>query len=158
MGSNFYLSNCFSRKLKMAVQRTISIIKPDAVAKNVIGDIYNRFEKAGLRVVAAKMVHLSEEEAGGFYAVHKERPFFGELVAFMTSGPVMVQVLEGENAIEKNRELMGATNPAEAAAGTIRADHASTIDENAVHGSDGEDTAATEIAYFFPEGVCERTR
>jgi nucleoside-diphosphate kinase len=158
MGSNFYLSNCFSRKLKMAVQRTISIIKPDAVAKNVIGDIYNRFEKAGLRVVAAKMVHLSEEEAGGFYAVHKERPFFGELVAFMTSGPVMVQVLEGENAIEKNRELMGATNPAEAAAGTIRADHASTIDENAVHGSDGEDTASTEIAYFFPEGVCERTR
>jgi len=142
----------------MAVQRTISIIKPDAVAKNVIGDIYNRFERAGLRVVAAKMVHLSEEEAGGFYAVHKERPFFGELVAFMTSGPVMVQVLEGENAIEKNRELMGATNPAEAAAGTIRADHASTIDENAVHGSDGEDTAATEIAYFFPEGVCERTR
>ena len=142
----------------MAVQRTISIIKPDAVAKNVIGDIYNRFEKAGLRVVAAKMVHLSEEEAGGFYAVHKERPFFGELVAFMTSGPVMVQVLEGENAIEKNRELMGATNPAEAAPGTIRADHASTIDENAVHGSDGEDTAATEIAYFFPEGVCERTR
>ena len=142
----------------MAVQRTISIIKPDAVAKNVIGDIYNRFEKAGLRVVAAKMVHLSEEEAGGFYAVHKERPFFGELVAFMTSGPVMVQVLQGENAIEKNRELMGATNPAEAAAGTIRADHASTIDENAVHGSDGEDTAATEIAYFFPEGVCERTR
>ena len=142
----------------MAVQRTISIIKPDAVAKNVIGNIYNRFEKAGLRVVAAKMVHLSEEEAGGFYAVHKERPFFGELVAFMTSGPVMVQVLEGENAIEKNRELMGATNPAEAAAGTIRADHASTIDENAVHGSDGEDTAATEIAYFFPEGVCERTR
>jgi len=142
----------------MAVQRTISIIKPDAVAKNVIGDIYNRFEKAGLRVVAAKMVHLSEEEAGGFYAVHKERPFFGELVAFMTSGPVMVQVLEGENAIEKNRELMGATNPAQAAAGTIRADHASTIDENAVHGSDGEDTAATEIAYFFPEGVCERTR
>ena len=142
----------------MAVQRTISIIKPDAVAKNVIGDIYNRFEKAGLRVVAAKMVHLSEEQAGGFYAVHKESPFFGELVAFMTSGPVMVQVLEGENAIEKNRELMGATNPAEAAAGTIRADHASTIDENAVHGSDGEDTAATEIAYFFPEGVCERTR
>jgi nucleoside-diphosphate kinase len=142
----------------MAVQRTISIIKPDAVAKNVIGDIYNRFEKAGLRVVAAKMVHLSEEQAGGFYAVHKERPFFGELVAFMTSGPVMVQVLEGENAIEKNRELMGATNPAEAAAGTIRADHASTIDENAVHGSDGEDTAANEIAYFFPEGVCERTR
>jgi len=142
----------------MAVQRTISIIKPDAVAKNVIGDIYNRFEKAGLRVVAAKMVHLSEEEAGGFYAVHKERPFFGELVAFMTSGPVMVQVLEGENAIEKNRELMGATYPAEAADGTIRGAHASTIDENAVHGSDGEYPAATEIAYFFPEGICERTR
>ena len=133
----------------MAVQRTISIIKPDAVAKNVIGDIYNRFEKAGLRVVAAKMVHLSEEEAGGFYAVHKERPFFGELVAFMTSGPVMVQVLEGENAIEKNRELMGATNPAEAAAGTIRADHASTIDENAVHGSDSDENALIEASFHF---------
>lgn len=142
----------------MAMQRTISIIKPDAVAKNVIGDIYNRFEKAGLRVVAAKMLHLSEAQAGDFYAVHKERPFYGELIAFMTSGPVMVQVLEGENAIAKNRELMGATNPAEAEAGTIRADHAKTVDENAVHGSDGEDTAAAEIAFFFPEGVCERTR
>jgi nucleoside-diphosphate kinase len=142
----------------MALQRTISIIKPDAVAKNVIGDIYNRFEKAGLKIVAAKMLHLSEEQAGEFYAVHKERPFYGELVAFMTSGPVMVQVLEGEDAIAKNRELMGATNPEEAAAGTIRADHAKTVDENAVHGSDGEDTAATEIAFFFPEGVCERTR
>lgn len=142
----------------MALQRTISIIKPDAVAKNVIGDIYNRFEKAGLKIVAAKMLHLSEEQAGEFYAVHKERPFYGDLVSFMTSGPVMVQVLEGEDAIAKNRELMGATNPADAAAGTIRADHAKTVDENAVHGSDGEDTAAVEIAFFFPEGVCERTR
>lgn len=142
----------------MALQRTISIIKPDAVAKNVIGDIYNRFEKAGLKIVAAKMLHLSEEQAGEFYAVHKERPFYGDLVSFMTSGPVMIQVLEGEDAIAKNRELMGATNPADAAAGTIRADHAKTVDENAVHGSDGEDTAAVEIAFFFPEGVCERTR
>jgi len=142
----------------MALQRTISIIKPDAVAKNVIGDIYGRFENAGLRIVAAKMLHLTETQAGEFYAVHKERPFFAELVAFMTSGPVMVQVLEGEDAIAKNRELMGATNPAEAAPGTIRADHAKTVDENAVHGSDGEDTAATEIAFFFPEGICERTR
>jgi nucleoside-diphosphate kinase len=142
----------------MALERTISIIKPDAVAKNVIGDIYNRFEKAGLRIVAARMLHLSREQAGEFYAVHKERPFYNDLVDFMTSGPVMVQVLEGESAIAKNRELMGATNPQEAAAGTIRADHASTVDENAVHGSDGPDTAAAEIAFFFPEGVCERTR
>lgn len=142
----------------MAVERTISIIKPDAVAKNVIGDIYNRFEKAALRIVASKMMHLSQEQAGDFYAVHKERPFYGDLIEFMTSGPVMVQVLEGENAINKNRELMGATNPAEAAAGTIRADHAQTVDENAVHGSDGPDTAKEEIGFFFPEGVCERTR
>lgn len=142
----------------MALERTISIIKPDAVAKNVIGDIYNRFEKAGLRIVAARMMHLSRDQAGEFYAVHKERPFYNDLVDFMTSGPVVVQVLEGESAIAKNRELMGATNPQEAAAGTIRADHASTVDENAVHGSDGPDTAATEIAFFFPEGVCERTR
>jgi nucleoside-diphosphate kinase len=142
----------------MAVERTISIIKPDAVAKNVIGDIYNRFEKAGLRIVAARMLRLSREQAGEFYAVHKERPFYGELVDFMTSGPVMVQVLEGEDAIAKNRELMGATNPQEAAPGTIRADHAKTVDENAVHGSDGPDTAAVEMAFFFPEGVCERTR
>ncbi len=142
----------------MAVERTISIIKPDAVAKNVIGDIYNRFEKAGLRIVAARMLHLSREQAGEFYAVHKERPFYGELVDFMTSGPVMVQILEGEDAIAKNRELMGATNPKEAAPGTIRADHAKTVDENAVHGSDGPDTAAVEMAFFFPEGVCERTR
>ena len=142
----------------MSVERTISIIKPDAVAKNVIGDIYNRFEQAGLRVVAARMLHLTREQAGEFYAVHKERPFYDDLLDFMTSGPVMVQVLEGENAIAKNRELMGATNPAEAAAGTIRADHAKTVDENAVHGSDGPDTAAVEIAFFFPDGVCERTR
>jgi len=142
----------------MALQRTLSIIKPDAVAKDVIGDIYNRFEQAGLRIVAAKMLHLTEAQAGEFYAVHKERPFYPELVAFMTSGPVMVQVLEGEDAIARNRELMGATNPADAAPGSIRADHAQTVDENAVHGSDGPDTAATEIAFFFPEGVCERTR
>ena len=142
----------------MAVERTISIIKPDAVAKNVIGDIYNRFEKAGLRIVAARMIHLSREQAGEFYAVHKERPFYNDLVDFMTSGPVMVQVLEGEDAIAKNRELMGATNPQQAAPGTIRADHAKTVDENAVHGSDGPDTAQVEIAFFFPEGVCERTR
>ena len=142
----------------MPVERTISIIKPDAVAKNVIGDIYGRFEQAGLRIVAARMLHLSREQAGEFYAVHKERPFYNDLVDFMTSGPVMVQVLEGDDAIAKNRELMGATNPAEAAAGTIRADHAKTVDENAVHGSDGPDTAAVEIAFFFPEGVCERTR
>jgi len=142
----------------MAVERTISIIKPDAVAKNVIGDIYNRFEKAGLRIVAARMLHLTREQAGEFYAVHKARPFYNDLIDFMTSGPVIVQVLEGDNAIAKNRELMGATNPKEAAPGTIRADHAQTVDENAVHGSDGPDTAAVEIAFFFPEGVCERTR
>lgn len=143
----------------MAVERTISIIKPDAVAKNVIGQIYARFEAAGLSIVAAKMIHLSEERAGEFYAVHKERPFYNDLVSFMTSGPVMVQVLEGEDAIAKNREVMGATNPKEAAAGTIRADFASSIDENAVHGSDAPETAAQEIAFFFgDEGVCERTR
>ena len=143
----------------MAVEQAISIIKPDAVAKNVIGQIYDRFEKAGLQVVAAKMLHLSKEQAEGFYAVHKERPFFNDLVAFMTSGPVMVQVLEGENAIVKNRDVMGATNPADAAAGTIRADFASSIEENAVHGSDAPETAATEIAYFFGDsGVCPRTR
>lgn len=143
----------------MAVERTISIIKPDAVAKNVIGEIYTLFEKAGLRIVAAKMMHLSREQAEGFYAVHKERPFFGDLVDFMTSGPVMVQVLEGEDAINKNREVMGATNPKEAAPGTIRAEFADTIDENAVHGSDGPDTAKAEIAFFFkPEEICGRTR
>jgi nucleoside-diphosphate kinase len=142
----------------MAIERTFSIIKPDAVAKNVIGQIYSRFEQAGLKIVAAKMLHLSREQAGDFYAVHKERPFYNDLVDFMTSGPVMVQVLEGEDAIARNREIMGATNPQEAAAGTIRADFAKTVDENAVHGSDGPDTAKAEIAFFFPEGVCERTR
>lgn len=133
----------------MSVERTLSIIKPDAVAKNVIGEIYSRFEKAGLKIVAAKMQHLSRSEAEGFYAVHRERPFFNDLVEFMTSGPVMIQALEGENAIALNRQLMGATNPAEADAGTIRADFAKSIDANAVHGSDGPDTARTEIAYFF---------
>ena len=142
----------------MAVERTLSIVKPDAVAKNVIGEIYSRFEKAGLRIVAAKMLQLTKEQAGGFYDVHKERPFFKDLVEFMTSGPVMVQVLEGEGAIAKNREVMGATNPKEAAPGTIRADFAVSIDENAVHGSDAPETAVREIAFFFPEGVCERTR
>ena len=143
----------------MAIEQTISIIKPDAVAKNVIGQIYSRFENAGLKIVAAKMVHLSQERAEGFYAVHKERPFFKDLVAFMTSGPVMVQVLEGENAVTKNRELMGATNPKNADSGTIRADFADSIDENAVHGSDSAENAAIEIAYFFgEEGLCPRTR
>ena len=134
----------------MALERTLSIIKPDAVAKNVIGEIYSRFEKAGLKVAAAKMKQLSRAEAEGFYAVHRERPFFNALVEFMISGPVMIQVLEGENAIAKNRELMGATNPKEAAPGTIRADFADSIDANAVHGSDAAETAAVEIAYFFP--------
>ena len=143
----------------MAVERTISIIKPDAVAKNVIGEIYSRFEKAGLRIVAAKMAQLSRERAEGFYAVHKERPFFNDLVNFMISGPVMIQVLEGENAIALNRDLMGATNPAQAAPGTIRADFAVSIDENAVHGSDSPETAAEEIAFFFKaDELCPRTR
>ena len=134
----------------MAIERTLSIIKPDAVAKNVIGKIYSRFESGGLKIVASKMAWLSVQEAGQFYAVHKERPFYGELVEFMTSGPVMVQVLEGEDAIAKNRDLMGATDPKKAAPGTIRADFAESIDANAVHGSDGPDTAKTEIAFFFP--------
>src|SRR5690554_466444 len=143
----------------MAVERTLSIIKPDAVAKNVIGQIESRFENAGLRLVAMKMVQLSQEQAEGFYAEHRERPFFGDLVSFMTSGPVVVQVLEGEGAIAKNRELMGATNPKDAAAGTIRADFAESIDENAVHGSDSVESAAREIAYFFTaEELCARTR
>jgi nucleoside-diphosphate kinase len=143
----------------MAIERTFSIIKPDAVAKNVIGQIYSRFEKAGLRIIAARMMHLTREQAGAFYAVHKERPFYGELVDFMVSGPVMVQVLEGEDAIRKNREVMGATNPKEAAPGTIRADFATSIDENAVHGSDAAETAAREIDFFFkPEELCPRTR
>ena len=143
----------------MAVERTLSIIKPDAVAKNVIGEIYSRFEKAGLRIVGARMIQLSPEQAGEFYAVHKERPFYQDLVDFMTSGPVMVQALEGEDAIAKNREVMGATNPADAAPGTIRADFAQTVDENAVHGSDGSDTARAEIEFFFGDnGVCPRKR
>jgi nucleoside-diphosphate kinase len=142
----------------MAIERTFSIVKPDAVAKNVIGQIYSRFEQAGLKIVASKMLHLTREQAGEFYAVHKERPFYNDLIEFMTSGPVMVQVLEGENAIVRNREIMGATNPKEAAPGTIRADFAQTVDENAVHGSDGPDTAQAEIAFFFPEGICQRTR
>jgi len=143
----------------MAVERTLSIVKPDAVEKNIIGEIYKRFESAGLRIVAAKMLHLTREQAEGFYAVHKERPFFGPLVEFMISGPVMVQVLEGEDAIAKNREVMGATDPKEAAPGTIRADFATTIDANAVHGSDAPETARTEIAFFFDEDdLCPRSR
>ena len=134
----------------MAIERTLSIIKPDAVKKNVIGQIYSRFEGAGLKVIAARMTWLSEQEAGQFYAVHKERPFFKDLVSFMTSGPVMIQALEGENAIAKNRELMGATDPKKADKGTIRADFAESIDANAVHGSDAAETAAVEIAFFFP--------
>ncbi len=134
----------------MAIERTLSIIKPDAVAKNVIGKIYQRFEDAGLKIVAARMLHLSRAEAEGFYAVHRERPFFKDLVDFMISGPVMIQVLEGEGAILKNRDLMGATDPKKAAAGTIRADFADSIDANAVHGSDAVDTARGEISYFFP--------
>jgi len=141
------------------MEQTLSIIKPDAVAKNVIGQIYSRFESAGFRVVAAKMLHLDEDMAGGFYAVHKDRPFFNDLMTFMTSGPVMVQVLEGENAVAKHREIMGATNPKEADVGTIRADFAESLDENAVHGSDSQENAAIEIAYFFgDDGVCPRTR
>lgn len=141
----------------MAIERTFSIVKPDAVAKNVIGEIYSRFEKAGLQVIASKMVQLDDEKAGGFYAEHAERPFFKDLVGFMTSGPVMVQVLEGEGAVLKNRDLMGATNPKEADAGTIRADFAESIDANAVHGSDSLESAAREIAYFFSgEELCPR--
>lgn len=137
----------------MAAERTLSIIKPDAVKKNVIGEILSRFEKAGLRIVAARMMHLSREQAEGFYAVHRGRPFFRDLVDFMISGPVLVQVLEGPDAIAKNRELMGATDPKKASKGTIRADFADSIDANAVHGSDGPDTARVEVAYFFP--ACE---
>lgn len=141
----------------MASQRTLSIVKPDAVAKNVIGEIVSRFEKAGLKVVAAKMLQLSKEQAEGFYAEHKERGFFGELVGFMTSGPVLVQVLEGDDAIVKNRDLMGATNPKEAAPGTIRADFAQSIDANAVHGSDSPESAEREVAYFFgSDEICSR--
>jgi len=142
----------------MTVEQTLSIIKPDGVQKNLIGEIYSRFEKAGLEVVAARMMQLTTGQAEGFYEVHKERPFYADLVSYMMSGPVMVQVLSGENAIAQNREIMGATNPADAAQGTIRADFADSIEENIVHGSDGPDTAANEIAFFFSEGLCPRTR
>jgi nucleoside-diphosphate kinase len=143
----------------MALERTLSIIKPDGVEKNLIGEVIRRFEKGGLQVVAAKMLRLSKQQAEGFYAVHKERPFFADLVKYMTSGPVVVQVLEGKDAIRKNRDIMGATNPKNAAPGTIRADFADSIERNVVHGSDGPDTAAVEIAYFFKEGeICPRTR
>lgn len=142
----------------MSVEQTLSIIKPDGVEKNLIGEIYSRFENAGLQIVAARMMHLSKEQAEGFYAVHSERPFYGDLVSYMRSGPVMVQVLEGESAVDKNRQIMGATNPADADPGTIRKDFAASIEENVVHGSDGPETAAQEIAFFFDDGVCPRTR
>jgi nucleoside-diphosphate kinase len=142
----------------MAVEQTLSVIKPDGVQKNLIGEIYRRFEEAGLSIVAARMLHLSTEQAQDFYAVHRERPFFSDLVSYMTSGPVMVQVLEGEAAIDTNRKIMGATNPADAEPGTIRADFADSIEENIVHGSDGHETARNEIAFFFGDGVCPRTR
>jgi len=143
----------------MSVEQTLSIIKPDGVRKNLIGDIVGRFEKAGLEILAARMIHLSREQAEEFYAVHKERPFFNDLVSYMTSGPVMVQALQGESAIDANRQIMGATNPADADPGTIRADFAASIEENIVHGSDGPDTALQEIAFFFGEGgICPRTR
>jgi nucleoside-diphosphate kinase len=143
----------------MAVEQTLSIIKPDGVQKNLIGEIYSRFEKAGLEIVAARMMHLTKEQAQGFYAVHKERPFYNDLVTYMTSGPVVAQVLQGESAIAKNREIMGETNPANAEPGTIRKDFAESIEENIVHGSDAAETAAVEIAFFFgDDGVCPRTR
>ena len=143
----------------MAVERTLSIVKPDGVAKNLIGEVYRRFEKAGLKIVAAKMLKLRQDQAEGFYAVHKARPFYADLVRYMTSGRVMVQVLEGENAIKANRDIMGATNPKQAAPGTIRADFAASIEENVVHGSDGPDTAKNEIAFFFSEAeLCPRSR
>jgi nucleoside-diphosphate kinase len=143
----------------MAVERTLSIVKPDGVAKNLIGEVYRRFEKGGLKIVAAKMLRLRQDQAEGFYAVHKARPFYADLVRYMTSGPVMVQVLEGENAIKANRDIMGATNPKQAAPGTIRADFAASIEENVVHGSDGPETAKNEIAFFFSEAeLCPRTR
>jgi len=143
----------------MAVERTLSIVKPDGVAKNLIGEVYRRFEKAGLRIIAAKMLKLRQDQAEGFYAVHKARPFYADLVRYMSSGPVVVQVLEGENAIKANRDIMGATNPKQAAPGTIRADFAASIEENVVHGSDGPETAKNEIAFFFSEAeICPRTR
>lgn len=143
----------------MAVERTLSIVKPDGVAKNLIGEVYRRFEKGGLKIIAAKMLRLRQDQAEGFYAVHKARPFYADLVRYMTSGPVMVQVLEGDNAIKANRDIMGATNPKQAAPGTIRADFAASIEENVVHGSDGPETAKNEIAFFFSEAeLCPRTR
>lgn len=142
----------------MAIETTLSIIKPDGVEKNLIGEIVGRFEKAGLEVVAARMIQLTREQAEGFYAVHKERPFFADLVSYMMSGPVVVQALRGENAVTVNRDLMGATNPADAEPGTIRADFAASIEENVVHGSDATETAEVEVKFFFPEGICERTR
>jgi len=143
----------------MAIERTFSIVKPDGVEKNLIGEVYRRFEAAGLNIVAARMLHLTREQAEGFYAVHKERPFYNDLVTYMMSGPVMVQALEGENAVAKNREIMGATNPADADPGTIRADFAASIEENVVHGSDAPETAREEIAFFFSaDQVCPRTR
>ena len=143
----------------MSVEQTLSIIKPDGVQKNLIGEIYSRFEKTGLQIVAVKMLHLSREQAEGFYAVHRERPFFNDLVSYMTSGPVVVQALQGEDAVNKNRQVMGATDPAKADEGTIRAEFAESIEENIVHGSDAAETAAQEIAYFFGDnGICERTR
>lgn len=143
----------------MSVEQTLSIIKPDGVQKNLIGEIYNRFEKAGLKIIASKMIHLSKEQAEGFYSVHSERPFFKDLVNYMISGPVVVQTLEGESAIDANRKIMGATNPSEAAAGSIRADFADSIEENIVHGSDGPETAIKEIGFFFDDKyICERTR
>ena len=143
----------------MAIERTLSIVKPDGVEKNIIGEIYRRFEQSGLRIIASRMMHLSAEQAGDFYAVHRERPFYGDLVSYMSSGPIIVQVLEGEGAISGNRAIMGATNPAEAEPGTIRADFAASIEENVVHGSDGPDTARDEIAFFFSDDqLCPRTR
>jgi nucleoside-diphosphate kinase len=145
--------------MNMALERTLSIIKPDGVERNLIGEVYRRFEQGGLRIIASRMLHLSKQQAEGFYAVHKERPFYADLVRYMTSGPVVVQVLEGADAVKKHRDIMGATNPKDAAQGTIRADFARSIEENVVHGSDAPDTAAVEIAYFFKEGeICPRTR
>jgi nucleoside-diphosphate kinase len=154
-----FFSSPHNKEMVMSVEQTLSIIKPDGVQKNLIGDIVGRFEKAGLEIVAARMLHLSREQAEGFYAVHKERPFFKDLVTYMMSGPVMVQTLQGASAIASNRDIMGATNPADADPGTIRADFAESIEENIVHGSDGPDTAAQEIAFFFgDDGICPRTR
>ena len=157
--AGFFETNTKDKEDPMSVEQTLSIIKPDGVEKNLIGEIYSRFEKAGLQIVAARMLHLSKSQAEGFYAVHSERPFFNDLVSYMTSGPVMVQALEGEAAINQNREIMGATNPADADPGTVRADFAESIEQNIVHGSDAAETAADEIAFFFgDDGICPRTR